>query len=192
MASKQEAKKETGAFFQQAAEARRQLACQRELTVSTSLWAVLSGWPTGFLEKAGILAVPEEEETRIVVTENRYELLQAAFAWANEDDKAQKRVLGDLYLALFQVSQASVRPGVVIKDVLEPHRDLISLSSEKFPPLKGLVDHVEKGGWLGSTDQESLSGVARSIFGRLGKDRTEELRASGRSPEFMFTSSGNA
>jgi len=189
------AKQEVETLFHQAGEARQAIIKDvgavetSKITISFSLAAVIIGFPGQFLKEAGILMVPEEDGVKIVVSKDREEILSEAFAWANQDEKTQNRVLARLYKALHHVAQASVAPGVDIAQVLVPYENLINSSVGDFPPLENLVEFLEGGGILTPMDEEALSGIASFIFQRLqiaDDPRVEIWRQQGLTPDKMF------
>lgn len=162
---------------------------QIEITVPPWLTAILIGFPSQFLKETGILLVSKKEGTRIVVSQERYSLIEEAFAWVKEDEASQNRVLADLYVALFNVGQASLTSGVETAQILKPNRELINSCANQFLPLEGLAEYVEGGGELTDLDLENLSGTLAFIFGRLkvaGHPRVQVWEGKGMVPENLF------
>lgn len=189
------AEQEVKTLFQQAGEIRQKIIEDvkavetSEITISFSLAAVIIGFPGQFLKEAGILMAPEEDGVKIIVSKDRKEILSEAFTWANQDEKTQNRILVRLYKALLCIGQASVTPGVDVAQVLTSHESLIDASVENFPPLENLVEFLRGGGILTNPDQQSLSGVAYSIFQTLkvaDDPRLQVLERQGLTPDKMF------
>ncbi len=182
-------------FFEKAEDFRSQLIDETklqgraEVMIPPFLAAIILRFPQKILKKSGILMIPKKGETKIVVSEDRYYLLEQAFAWANEDEEIQSKVLANLYYSLFQLGQASMTSGVDTALILRPHRALIELHAEQFPPLKGLMEFVEGGSTLTDVDKENLAGVANYIFVKLkaaNYSQIEIWEGRGLTPENMF------
>lgn len=182
--------------FEQAAKVRRELSKMAEtigvveMNIPTWLAAILSGFRKEILEKTGILMVPSRNDIKIVVSQDKYSILREAFSWAGEDEKSQNKVLSDLYIALFRVIQASATSGVNVDKIVKPHRNLIRISADNFPPFEGLVEFLEEGGKLTDIDQQNLTGVVSAIFYHLEEanhPKVLEWKTKGLTPDKIFT-----
>lgn len=203
MTSKQEARETT---FHQAEKAKQGLIRQVEMVgygeikVRSWLAAIILRFPKKFLEDKGLFVIGDKDETKIVISKDPEDILKKALVWMSEDEseKTQRRILGDLYNALYQIGQASVAPSVEIAQVVRPHLDSIDLALQKFPfleDLKGVLTPRKEGIRLETEDEQILSGIATSIFEQLKlvqDPRVKGWEATGRVPENMFASPGNA
>lgn len=168
-----------------------EIADHVEMSVPTWLAAILIRFPKQTLAETGILVVPKRDGMKIVVSKDRQFLLERAFVWASEDKKSQDKVLVGLYRALFYLGQASMTPGVTTAQIIRPHRALIELHAEQFPPLRNLGEYVDGGGELTDLDKENLAGITSYIFNRLkvaGHPKVQIWEGRGLTPDNMFVS----
>lgn len=139
------------------------------------------------LEKMGVLMIPEEEGTRVVVSKEPSPILEAILAWEIEDERAQRRIKKALYPALFRVIQASITLGVDEEQIKSAYQKLARLS-EQFPPLKDFAEKI-RGGDLTDLEKRALAGMAHSIFAEFESteiSQAQEWIADGMDPRNMF------
>lgn len=137
------------------------------------------------LEKMGVLMIPEEEGTRVVVSKEPSPILEAILTWETKDERVQRKIKRALYPALFRIVQSSITSGVDEKQIKSAYQKLGRLS-EQFEPLRDFADKIKEGD-LTDLERRALAGMAHSIFAEFESTaQAQEWVAEGMNPRNMF------